>query len=421
MPGTIKKHPATAALNRFANNRSGAVAIMVALLFPVLVGGMALGTEAGFWYLSQRKLQQASDMAAYAAAVQLRAGRGESDRVAAATAMAAASGFRVGEDVLVPSYPRSNAVEIRLTRQQTRFFTLIYANDTVEISARAVAEVRGGGNACLLALDQTAGAAITVTGSAEVTFDGCDVATNSAADDAFYMWGGNVELTAGCVHSVGGVKVHSEDNLNLTSCTTAREEAPVILDPYADIAEPSFAPCTTTNNTASGTVTPTETHELGMLSKRFCGGLDVTGDVEFRPGLYIISGGSFRINGNRKVTGNGVTFFLTNGATLDFNGTATIDLKAPETGPLAGILFFGDRNDVSASHKLNGNAGQSLSGAVYLPSANLDYSGNFGGANSCTQIVTRTIRFTGNSSLSVDCTAAGTRRIAVAETIALVE
>ena len=71
-------------VSRFANDRSGAVAVMAALLFPVLVGGMALGAEAGYWYLSQRKLQQASDLAAYAAAVQLRSGRSESEMTAAA-------------------------------------------------------------------------------------------------------------------------------------------------------------------------------------------------------------------------------------------------------------------------------------------------------------------------------------------------
>lgn len=419
-------------LSRFADDRSGAIAIMAALLFPVLVGGMALGAEAGYWYLSQRKLQQASDLAAYAAAVQLRSGRSESEMTAAATDMAEASDFRVGDDTLSLSNPPLSgirqgdprAIEVNLARQQVRFFTLIYATDDVSISARAVAEVRGGGDACLLSLDPTAGGAITVSGSSEVSFGGCDVATNSNADDAFLMSGGKVELTGGCVHSVGGVDATS--GLHLTSCAAPSVQAPVMKDPYADLEEPVITgTCASSNSVgASGThttVAPTETHPLGMPLRRYCGGLNVKGGVTFNQGLYIIDGGTFQINASSNVSGDGVTFFLANGAKLAFSGSAVIDLTAPSSGPLAGLLFFGGRGNVGVQHTINGTAGSRLNGAVYLPSGDLSYSGDFSGTNGCTQIVVRRVTFTGNSSLSVDCTAAGTRRIAVAEAIALVE
>ncbi len=422
---------ASKAVTRFADDRSGAVAVMAALLFPVLVGGMALGAEASYWYLSQRKLQQASDLAAYAAAVQLRSGRSESDLTAAAADMAEASDFRPGDDTLILSHPPTSglragsakAVEVALARQQTRFFTLIYATDPIDISARAVAEVRGGGNACLLSLDPTAGGAITVAGSTEVTFDGCDVATNSNAGNAFQMQGGKAEFTAGCVHSVGGVSVTSD--LTLTTCASPNVQAPPISDPYADLAEPlTVGTCTSASigsNKGTTTVAPTETHPLGMKVRRYCGGLDIKGDTVFEPGLYIVDGGTLRINASTNVTGSGVTFFLTNGATLAFNGGANLDLSAPTSGPLAGMLFYADRDDVGAQHSINGNAGSRLNGAVYLPSSDLDYRGNYSGANGCTQIVARRVTFSGNSSLTVNCSAAGTRRIAVDETIALVE
>lgn len=419
------------ALGEFIDDTRGAVAVMAALVFPVLVGGMALGTEAGYWYLSQRKLQQASDLAAYAAAVQLRSGRGQTDMAAAALDMAVASGFRAGDDTMTPPHtptsgPRSGdpkAVELVIDRRQERFFTLIYDTEPVAISARTVAEVRGGGDACLLTLDPTASGAITVGGSSEVVFDGCDVATNSNANSAFLMSGGKVELTAGCVHSVGGVS--ATNGLNLTSCAKANTESPVIRDPYADLAEPLNVGTSSSgsvgSNNSTTTVTPDETHPNGMKLRRYSGGLNLRGDVRFRPGLYIVDGGDLAINASTSVSGSGVTFFLTGGATLKINGGATLDLSAPESGPLSGMLFYGDRDDVGRTHSINGNAGSSLNGAVYFPSSDLDYSGNFSGSNGCTQLVTRRVTFTGNSSLNVDCSAAGTRRIPVAETIALVE
>lgn len=419
------------ALQRFSRDTNGAVAVMAAILFPVLVGGMALGAEAGYWYLSQRKLQQASDLAAYAGAVQLRSGRAEAEMSAAAEAIAVASDFRKGDDVLTFVHPPTsgtrqgsfNAVEVQLARKQIRFFTLIYNNDPVDMSVRAVAEVRGGGDACLLSLDPTAGGAITVSGSSEITFHGCDVATNSNAGNAFRMSGGSVEMTAGCVHSVGGVEVTSK--LTLTSCAAPNQQAPVVKDPYADLDGPRLegtcASGSVGSNNSKTTVAPNETHSLGMPLRRYCGGLNVNGEVTFSPGLYIVDGGELKINASTKVVGNGVTFHLTNGARLAFNGGASLDLSAPESGPLAGILFYGDRDDVGAQHTINGTAGSRLNGAVYLPSGDLGYSGNFSGQHGCTQVVTRRVTFTGNSTLSVNCSAAGTRRIAVAESIALVE
>lgn len=415
---------------RLARDSSGAVAIMAALAFPALIGGMALGTEVGLWYLNQRKLQQAADIAAYAAAVQLRAGRTQQEMWTAAAAVAERSGMRAG-DQLVPRHPpasgarqgESTAVEITLTRQQTRFFTLIFDTEPVAISARAVAGLLASGNACLLALDPTANRAIQVSGSANVTFDACDIATNSSAADAFHMQGGAVRLTTGCIHSVGGATTTTA--LTLTSCAMPNVNAPATRDPYADVAQPAVSgSCQSGNigqNNQSTTITPQFDHPSGLRATRFCGGLSPNGTVTFEPGLYIIDGGEFSLNAQTTVVGDGVVFLLTNGARMRFNGGATLNLTAPDAGPLAGLLFFGSRSDVGVQHVINGTATSQLNGAVYLPSGDLDYSGNFSGASGCTQVISRRITFIGNSSLSVNCAAAGTRPIPAAQTIALLE
>ena len=421
-------HPRRA--RRFLRDDRGGIAVMSAILLPALVGGMALGAETGFWYLSQRKLQHAADLAVYAAAAQLRSGRDAQAMEAAALAVAGESGAKNGDAVTLAWPPlngvfagEAEAAEVTILRAQRRFISRIYSNDDVPIGARAVAAVQGGGDACLLSLDPTAGGAITVSGSSIVTFVGCDVATNSNADDAFLMSGGAVQMTAGCVHSVGGAV--TTGNLLLTACAAPRVEAPVIPDPYADVPEPEIAGSCASGgvgqNNQSVTVTPTETHPLGIPLRRYCGGLDLKGNVHFQPGLYIVDGGNFRINASAQVSGTGVTFLLTNGAEMAFNGNATITLAAPTNGPLSGLLFFGDREDFGADHTINGTAASQLSGAIYTPASTVSYSGNFSGANGCTQVVTWRITFIGNSSLSVDCSAEGVRRIPVAERIALVE
>ena len=61
-------------LQRLLGDKSGAAAVVMALTLPVVLGGIGLGTEVGYWYFNQRKVQNAADMAAYAGAVELRAG-----------------------------------------------------------------------------------------------------------------------------------------------------------------------------------------------------------------------------------------------------------------------------------------------------------------------------------------------------------
>ncbi len=415
-------------LRRFARDTRGSIVIIAGMAFPLLVGAMALGTEAGFWYLSQRKLQQTADLVAYAAVVQLRSGRAGTQMVAAAQDIADRNGLQPSTDTLTLNNPpltgaytgSGKAVEVTIVRSQKRYFTLIYSSDPVEIKARAVAEYIQGSNACLLSLDPTVGGAVTVSGSSEVVFEGCDVATNSNDDQAFQMSGGSVQLSTGCVHSVGGVETTT--GLTLTTCSAPRTEVPVVIDPYSDVEDPEVVGDCANGNLTDVSVTPDTGHPLGVGSKHFCGGMSLTGSVNFAPGLYIVDGGTFKINASALVTGSEVTFFLTGGASLSYNGGATINLSAPTSGPLAGLLFYADRDDAGVAHKINGNTGSELNGAIYMPSGDLDYSGNFsGGGGGCTQIVTRRVTFSGNSSLQVNCEAAGTRRIAVGESIALVE
>ncbi len=418
-------------LSRLRRDERGNIAILSALTLPILVGSFGWGTEAGYWYLEKRTLQLAADVAAHAGGVALRGGASQAALEATSLDIAGRSGFdpALGTHTLV-SPPATGAyagvaeaVEVSLERQQPRYFTKIYSQEPVEIAARAVALITGGARACLLALSPTGSGAVTVSGSTTVTFTDCDIASNSNASDSFLMSGGSAVVTTGCVHTVGGAE--ATGNLTLTDCARPHEQAPVSRDPYADIPEPElFGTCQSGNigsNNRTTAVSAAENHPSGVLSMRFCGGLDLRGTVEFAPGLYIVDGGDFRINSTTVLRGTGVTFFLTNGAEANLNGSATVDLTAPTSGPFAGIMIFGDRDDAAVTHVINGNSASRLDGAVYTPAASISYSGNFGGSGGCTQLVVDNITFTGNSELSVDCQALGTRDLRVDEAVVLVE
>ena len=145
------------------------------------------------------------------------------------------------------------------------------------------------------------------------------------------------------------------------------------------------------------------------------------GNKTFLPGVYVMDGGSFRANATADISGNGVTFFMTNNATVDINGSAHLDLKAPTSGTYKGVLFYGDRDNDYDTNKFNGNASSSLTGAMYFPSQDVQFLGNFSGDNGCMRIVAATIKFTGSSEMNADCTAEGLNQMPLPGRVSLVE
>lgn len=426
-----------------AKDERGAVAVVAAIVFPVVVGAMGLGAETGYWYLKQRNLQHAADVAAHAGAGRLRAGDQKPALGAAAKLVASQTGYLPASGTLTigtSSSPSANpgvpdTVEVVLTESHPRLFSSIFSKDPVTLRARAVAKVeQSGSTACVLALSKT-GSGVTVSGSASVDLTGCSVASNSNAAGSFLM-SGYATMKTDCVYTVG--EAVTTTGLTLGQCKEVRENAPVSIDPYVSVPEPQITgTCKPRNQGSSnGTtaLTPTETHPSGVKVMHFCNGLNVKGTVIFGPGLYIIEGGSFTANSSDPNSASsaslqvgppvnsydGVTFYLKDSA-LDLRGNVSLDLKAPTSGPYSGILFFGSRSQTGISHTINGTSDSTLTGAVYTPAAAIAYKGNSTTTNGCTQLIADTITFIGNSTMKSTCDSAGTRELLADQRVSLIE
>ncbi|MFK7944125.1 MAG: pilus assembly protein TadG-related protein [Paracoccaceae bacterium] len=415
---------------KFRRSTVGGVAAVVAILSPVMIGGMGLGAETGYWYLTARKLQNAADVAAHGTA--LRANQG--DQEAALQGMA---DYIVGESdvnmnqtsVTVNQPPLSgayvedgNAIEIVVTQTVPRMFSAIYEAAPLDLSARAVATALSGGQGCILALSPDVQGAITITGSSNINLIQCDFISN-ATGVAFDMSGHGGATIAGCVQTTGSATTTGG---LIVTCPELRQNRAPVADPFAGVPEPaSTGACQDSNvgqNNQTTSVTPVEPHASGMPSMRFCNGLNLSGTVNLDPGIYLIEGGDFRINANASVTGTGVVFYMADDVEIRFNGTAAVIATAPTTGTYAGILFFGSRDATSASHQISGTAGTAFNGAVYTPSAHLDYSGNNStGFTNCTQIVANTIEFSGNGTMMMHCLFPPAQTIQVASSVSVVE
>ncbi len=298
----------------------------------------------------------------------------------------------------------SGAVAVTVTQTVPRMFSAIYASNAVTITGRAVAHADGGGPGCIIALSRVAQGAIQVSGSADITLTDCDMVSNAAGASVKVIGSGG-SVSVRCVQASGFV---SYTAILSVECERMRENAPPIADPYASVAEPAMTgACQSSNvgqNNQTTIVTPVESHSSGMASIRFCNGLSLRGNVTLNPGLYLIEGGDFQINSNAEIEGDGVIFFLADGVEMVFNGTADLELSAPSSGDYAGMLIFGSRAATTMSHRINGDAGVTLDGAIYTPSSHLDFIGNTAtSAVSCTQIIGDTIEFSGNGAIGITC------------------
>ncbi len=235
-----------------------------------------------------------------------------------------------------------------------------------------------------------------------------EIQSHIARMDELLGIGGSSNVTVPCAVSAGGV--YDGATLTLTQCTSATQYANAAPDPYASLPAPSISgACTTvpaTGNLSPGT---------------YCGGLSIKDTRTFNSGTYVIDGGTFQLNANAVVSGTNLLFYLTNGATLSFNGNASINFSANTSGTYSGVLFFGDRTMAMATQTINGTSTSQLTGAIYFPSQTVQWNGNFSGQNGCLQIIADQVTISGNVTMGINCTAYGMNTVPIPAAATLVE
>lgn len=412
--------------HQFKSCQQGAISIIFALLLPLLVGFIALATDTGVWYINQRNMQSAADIAAISAGQEIgnvdyyvleqnakdeaaRNGFGETDGVTFDVNIPPESGAYTGNNM---------AMEVIMTQEQPRFFAVLNASTDPVATARSVALKATSGTACVLALNPSAANAVSFQGNPDVSLDGCIIASNSNSSSAVNI-SGSAELSAQSLRTVGNYSVNGAADLNLEE--PAVTGSPSIADPYADLADPSYGGCNQNNYKAKNT----QTLSPGV----YCGGLTVNAnaDITLSPGTYYIHGGDFKVNGNAELTGSGVTIILTGTGSgvgnMDINGTADLTLSAPTSGDYEGILVYQDRDaPAGGTNKINGGSTNNLVGTMYFPNQSVEFSGNSSGASSCLRLVADTVSFRGNSSMSHNCaTTVGGEDITTEVAVTIVE
>lgn len=172
----------------------------------------------------------------------------------------------------------------------------------------------------------------------------------------------------------------------------------------------------------------------------YCGGIHVKkGIVTLNSGSYILRGGGLRVEGSdSEMYGADVSFYNTcfwdctdNSSDhdplkgkewywpLDINSSATFDVSAPPCNggasgkecstPLAGILFFSDRDAPSSDNpgdypvnRIDSSVNAKLTGAIYVGNQHLKFHSNASGERANAVLVSKFLEISSNSAVELN-------------------
>jgi hypothetical protein len=388
-------------LARLRRDERGVVVVLMTLVMGVIFGFVGLAADASAWYTIQMRMQTAADAGALNAALTYFGGGGNLQAAQAAAELdAGRNGFVHEVDgVEVEAALIESRIRVTITGPGGLFtFSRLFNDDPATIVAAAEAGRVVDGLLCLLTLggsNNGGDASLFLDSNSVVNAPGCDIHVNSAGNPALHIKS-NSSIQANDICVVGTAKDESTGSFTPAPDTGCSEMA----DPLADIPAPTVGPCGF-NNAKYDSVTRT------LNPGVYCGGLEILGNanVTLNPGTYIISGGKgLFVDSNSTVTGNGVTFYLTNSAVVQFLSNTRFSLSAPQQGAttgIPGILFFEDRNNPTGlTHRIDSNSSlQILDGAFYFSKNTLriDSNSTLSSQSSCMIMIARHIRFDSNA------------------------
>lgn len=387
-----------ASISVFAKCRSGNFAAMFAVAAPVLLGLTGGAIDLMVFNHQQSAMQNAADSAALAATreASLKSwSQAEAESVARSYVESALADEGVSTtaifDVKTEIDNVTHKVAVTVDMDQHNYFLLGYFRKSPQIRVKASAQLSSETPICMIGLEGASSNVIGITGGGSVFADGCAAYSNSTAVDGISV-DNKALLKTGFTCSGGGAKgvVSAFSPAPTTDC-------PPMADPLSQRPQPNAGPC---DHTDFSVKNQTVTINPGI----YCGGLEVdnNANVTMKPGVYIINGGEFSTKNNGSVTGAGVTIFFTGlDGRINFDGSTSLDMTAPATGPTAGLLMFQDRAMALTDFEISSKSAGRLLGTIYLPNGHFKVNapGKVADQSAFTVIVARSMEIGGKAQM----------------------
>lgn len=438
------------------HSRRGAAAFATVIALVPLIGVVALGGEAGSWYVTRQHAQNAADSAAVSGATQqlclsdptsctvtqtvdYRAKQSAAQNSFCNTGSASYPGSQcagslpagISQTVTVASLTSwkgaaGNYVQATVSQQQPAYLARVLGLSTVNIPATAVAMVKSVlYPPCVLSLTGS----ISFQGSPNINAPNCGMASNDKAKDAINFTGGGMTMNLGSLSTVGGCTGAA------SFCDKALKYLPTpTVNPFSALDgaltticganPPANATCGLSTNAATCKVPTSPANQVLVpyTAATPCTNLNVSTHGNDTPpfaagvSVYFISG-TLTLKGNSIMSCTspctGVIFILLPGASISMKGGALLTLQGPATAPstsslpaalrsYASLFQYMSMYDASASPvQFGGNSSINLTGNIYAPNADVTFQGNptiaVGGAGGCGQLIAKSVAFNGNA------------------------
>lgn len=439
-------------------SRRGSAAFATVIALVPLIGVVALGAEAGSWYVTRQHAQNAADAAAYSGALRLAC---ENAGVLCDTSVdyqakefAAQNGFCNSGDTAYPgtncatslpagisravqidigSYSAGafttppaggggNAVRATVSQQQPAYLSAVLGLTTVNIPAQAIALVELPSKVCALALGPDpngGGGALKIAGNVSNNGTGCpimsDASVQFASTASFTGSGWAVLGVTGC--SPAGTCANPGVTHNYFMPYANNPLSKLDSESFNSRTGPSTKPCGSGNVTNGNKCSLSENSASGVYSSLK---VNAGGTVDFAPGTYFFYNATITFAGtvtctactpwptaSPSGTGKGVTLVLLGDSSLSIAAGAVVELSAPYTNPFSSALngvLIDDQAPSKSSNKVNITGGTvKLGGAMYFPHVDVTWNGATQSTNTtCSQVIAQTLTMGGGGFLSTD-------------------
>jgi hypothetical protein len=369
---------------------------------PMLFGVIGLAIDYSIFHSQRSQMQEAADLAALAA-IREASVNGWDETIAEAavenfvfSALADGQYTEADYEVGTELDEKEKRIRVRVSQDGHGYFLMGLYLQHPQIEVVSEATLASATHVCVVTLDEKKSSTIELKGQSAITADGCGVFANSVHPKAIEVEVGS-KLTADTICSAGGWKGNFLD-VSPTPIT----DCPALRDPLEGRAPPAVGDCDHTDMAIKIAAT--------LKPGVYCGGIKATGAslIVMLPGVYVIKGGEFRVTDNVTLVGEGVGIFVTGdkepsdqqkayfngkGPKIRFENQSIVRLTAPKSGPMAGILVFGDRSSKGSEFEISSRDARTLVGTIYLPHSKLKISGksNFASTSDWTAIIAREI------------------------------
>ena len=437
--------------------RRGSVAFATVVALVPLIGVVALGAEAGSWYVTRQHAQNAADAAAISAGIRVActiSGSGSTvcdqsqDYIYRGKQFAAQNGFCNAGDTAYPGSTCPSSLPSRASRsvqidqgtfaggtwtssaggafvravasqQQPAYLAAVLGLSTVNIGAQAIVQVKNPKELCALGLARWSSStnAITIGGSSQITGNGCGLMSN---DTVKFNSTPNFSGPNWAVNAVNGCI----SNQSLCNSVAHNYSMLPAENPLRLLDSQTFN-SRTGNTSPLNRVTPCPVGVPADVKNCYTvtpnsSGAGAYKDLTVTTGDYVIfdigastSGTFFFYNAAIKINGgyvkcnctstNGVTLVLLGDSSLSISG-ATVELSAPAVNSFSSLLngvLIDDQalNKTKNAVNINGGGTVKLGGAMYFPNVDVSYTGTAQNINTtCAEVIANTLTIGGNAS-----------------------